>query len=137
MIPLQFALRRRMMMAAAKKTYFITVTGAFQATTGQYYGTVDIRPTINGVRCGVGTYEVEEGAIITLYCGAYSIQEWGTGTITVDGTQKASVSGDYNNWQTTYYASYAHTVISDCTIRGAVSVNTHSKGYGNTTMTTA
>lgn len=124
-------------MAAATKTYFITVTGTFQGSTGQYYGSVDIRPTINGVRCGAGTYEVEEGAIITLYCAAYSIQSTGTGTITVNGAQKASVQGNYTNWSTTYYASYAYTVTSNCTIAGAVSVNTHSNGYGNTTMTTA
>ena len=104
MIPLQFALRRRMMMAGGKKMWTIEV----QDNSAAGYSASAIYPLINGAKRGTGVYEVNDGDTITLYAKGNAYYEV-SAVIRVNGTTVATA-------KESKITSYDYTVNSSCKI---------------------
>lgn len=116
MIPLQFALRRRMMMAE-KKRWTVTLTGThvsgvFNSEYPDYWA--DNAVVYQGEKYLSGSFEVLDGDSIQVYCSADSkfYPEERIGYVYLNGT---IVAQKFNGKK-----AYTHIVKSNCEIRGTV-----------------
>ena len=112
MIPMQYALRRKMIgTAQAEQKVIVRLTGAFVITAGRYYGSV----IINGVTYDTSQeIEVAKGTVITLKTYTEGYSSTYVSTITHNGTVVAKQT---NREQT---LTYDYAVNGDCTITGTV-----------------
>ena len=118
MIPLQFALRRRMMMASnGKKKWILTING----TTNSNY----LYATKDGVALAVGTHELEDGETIHFVAGSGNIAATNSTFISLDGQTVAK--GQYPR-----FAVYDLVVHDDVIAVGKWERNL----YGTWTLTT-
>ena len=118
MIPLQFALRRRMMMASnSRKKWILTING----TTNSNY----LYATKDGVTLAVGTHEIDDGETIHFVASSNSIAGYNSTFISLDGQKVAT--GKYPN------ASIYDLVVHDDVI--AVGKWERNR-YGTWTLTT-
>lgn len=114
MIPLQFALRRRMM-AMGKKKYTITASGTFSGSMSSYSA---ITLPDGTVVKSSGTYEVNAGDTIILSVTIGMARDTNYyATITIDG-QTVVKFQDLNTTKT-----YSHAVNSDVNISAAIRGN--------------
>lgn len=125
MIPLQFALRRRMMSKSKPKTFTVTLTG--QHTTSIRANNA-IR--YNGAVYTGGSFIVGANEVIGV---DYSTSErgWptGGGLVTVDGAVKVPAGG-------IKHGTYNYTVTSDITIRGEYHLSYDDFDFGANYITT-
>ena len=144
MIPFPYVLRRRMMAQKGRNgPWTVTVQGrwmySYVKTPKDYYGNM---VTINGTSIPAGygpdyatgvtqTFEVDDGAVITLQVGAKS-DYLSNAYIEVDGVKigRPTTEGD---WYT-----YEYEVHSDCTVNGYRNGGSSSSNvnYGTITVTT-
>ena len=87
MIPMQYALRRRMMMANSRKNWILTING----TTNSNY----LYATKDGVTLAVGTHEIEDGETIHFVAGSGNIAATNYAFISLNGQTVAK--GKYPN----------------------------------------
>ena len=111
MIPLQFALRRRMMQSN-EKTWTVTIQNNAAGNASPYY------PKINGIASGPGTYKVRDGDVITLYGHVGAYETYYVEVIYIDGKV----------WHANYpeTISQQHIVQTNCNI---VISSSFSQGY--------
>ena len=100
MIPLQFALRRRMM-SGGKKMWTVEVKLLKNALGNSSYP-----PIINGVASDIGVYQVEDGDIITLrgFSFAYDCTIYVNNVCVLEPAQPS------------LEVTYSYTVRSNCTL---------------------
>lgn len=82
MIPLQFALRRRMMASNSRKKWILTING----TTKSDY----LYATKDGVTLAVGTHEIEDGETIHFVASSISLAFYDSTFISLDGQKVAT-----------------------------------------------
>lgn len=113
MIPIQYALRRRMMadVVDGGKTFVVTIEGDF--TTSRFY-VFDCRPSIDNVRYTSGIYEITEGSEIKLYCAVAGLAGF-TASIKIDDEVVMLAEVPAVNTEADQ-SEYTFTVKSDCTI---------------------
>lgn len=116
MIPLQFALRRRMMMAEKKK-WTVTLTGTHMsgAFNPEYPSDwADNAVVYQGEKYLSGSFEVFDGDSIQVYCSANSkfYPDERIGYVYLNGTIVTQI---FNGKK-----AYTHIVNSNCEIRGTV-----------------
>lgn len=118
MIPLQFALRRRMMQSN-EKTWTVTIQNNAGGDASPYY------PKINGIASGPGIYKVRDGDVITLYGHVGEYESYYVGVIFIDDKV----------WHANYpeTISQQHIARTDCNI---VISSSFSHGYSYITKLT-
>lgn len=126
MIPIQYALRRRMMMAKSKpKTFTVTLTG--KHTTNERANNA-IR--YNGAIYTKGSFIVGANEVIGVdYSTTERGRPTGGGLVTVDGAVKVPAGG-------IKYGTYNYTVTSDITIRGEYHLSYDDFDFGANYITT-
>ena len=117
MIPLQFALRRRMMASNSRKKWILTING----TTNSNY----LYATKDGVTLAAGTHEIEDGEIIHFVAGSSSLAFETSTFISLDGQKVAT--GQHSKASTYDLAVHANVTAVGEWVR---------KLYGTWTLTT-
>lgn len=126
MIPMQYALRRRMMVSGGSRTFTVTLVGTFYITKNSYAEVVIDGVTYNSAR----TIEVPAGTAITINSKIPSYSASHPSTISVNGSVVASATAP------SQVITYTHIVNSDCLIESNHVVPGTFREYFAITLTT-